>query len=470
MLVVAIVSRRAPLRMGDQDIEAQAAVIVGEGVVGDDLAYAAWNAADKTANITLSDTNHTATSTDGDPGAVRADQFRDTGKWYYECDMVSSNDASSGIGLAKGDAVLEDIGPSASDCVIWLGGGGIFVDEVFQINIGGIGEGRLARIAYDADAHLIWIQRDDEGWNGDEDADPALGTGGFDVSGIDMDGLYPVWASGATGLTVTANFGETPFTYTKPDGFLPWFGGTIASGVSAEGALVSGAATIEGAGTSGSTGTGELAAQAAAITGTGTNGNAGSLEAEASTIEGEGTSGSTGTGELESQAAVVEGEGEVTGGDDAFETPDYTNAGGTGNRTALITVTTSATLGAGTASNLVDGAKANNDTDAMWWNSGQTLRHVTYDFGHKVLITEAKWFQNGTSESGTWKWQGSDDGSIFTDLSANFTLDAGSTGSVMGDLSANVTGYRHYRQQQVSGNTTDAPWLWETEFKIGNIL
>jgi hypothetical protein len=157
-------------------------------------------------------------------------------------------------------------------------------------------------------------------------------------------------------------------------------------------------------------------------------------------------------------------------GSETFQTPSYANTGGTGDRTAIITVTTTAALGGGTPSNLVDGAKANNNTDAMWWNAGQTLREIKFDFGAKKLITEAKWYQNGPSSSGTWKWQGSNDNSTYTDLSTGFTMTAGGAGDVIGDLSANTTGYRYYKALQTAGATNDTPWLWEIEFRIGNLI
>lgn len=150
-------------------------------------------------------------------------------------------------------------------------------------------------------------------------------------------------------------------------------------------------------------------------------------------------------------------------------TTSYANSGGTGDRTALITVTTDATLGSGpgTASNLVDGAKANNTNDSAWWDSGQSGRRLTFYFnGNSKIIDEAKWYQNGPAAHGTWKWQVSDDGSSWVDKSASFTLNAGGAGDVIGDLSANTTGYKYYSILQLTGVTDSGPWLYEIEFKI----
>jgi hypothetical protein len=161
----------------------------------------------------------------------------------------------------------------------------------------------------------------------------------------------------------------------------------------------------------------------------------------------------------------------IDSGAGVYQTPSYANAGGTGDRTSIITVTTDATLGgsSGPASTLVNGLKANGAANACWVVTGQSNRRFRFSFGHRVLITEAKWFQNGPSaQGGTWKWLGTDDGVAMTDLCSSFTLDGQATGLVIGNLSANTTGFKFYDLQQTGGNTSDSPWFWECEFKIGN--
>lgn len=154
-----------------------------------------------------------------------------------------------------------------------------------------------------------------------------------------------------------------------------------------------------------------------------------------------------------------------------MSTPSYANPGGTGDRTSIITVTTTANLDGGTINNLVDGAKSTNNTsDACYFavvsNADGVVIKFDFGVGAYKLITEATWYQNGSSAQGTWKWQGSSNDSTWTDLSIDFTLDAGSTGAVIGDLSAGIDGYRYYRIIKTGGTTNDTPWLREIEFKI----
>jgi hypothetical protein len=153
-------------------------------------------------------------------------------------------------------------------------------------------------------------------------------------------------------------------------------------------------------------------------------------------------------------------------------TQSYANAGGTGNRTGVIAVTTTATLGNGTINNLVDGSQVANATDAVWWNQNQTLREVRFDFvmfGAPRCITEATWYQDIVGVSGTWKWQGANDPSFWFDIGAEFTLGTPAT-QVMSTLAGNTNFYRYYRMLQTAGSTSQAAWLKEIEFAIDDTV
>lgn len=139
----------------------------------------------------------------------------------------------------------------------------------------------------------------------------------------------------------------------------------------------------------------------------------------------------------------------------------YANPGGTGNRTATITVTSTAALGSGPITALVDGSQANQ----LWWATNQSGLEVRFDFSTPRLITEATWYQDVPGTQGAWQWQGSPDGSSWTNIGTTFTLGSTPT-QVITTLSANVTSYRYYRILQTSGLTSSAPFLREVEFSI----
>jgi hypothetical protein len=148
--------------------------------------------------------------------------------------------------------------------------------------------------------------------------------------------------------------------------------------------------------------------------------------------------------------------------------PGYANPGGTGNRTALIIVTTTAAISAGSPSALVDGTQG----DVFYWNSGQTGREVRFDFsmfGAPRCITEATWYQSVGAVHGNWKWQGSNDGSSWTDIGVEFALGTSAT-QVISTLSGNTNFWKFYRMLQTAGSTSNSPWLREIEFAIDNTV
>ena len=140
----------------------------------------------------------------------------------------------------------------------------------------------------------------------------------------------------------------------------------------------------------------------------------------------------------------------------------YTNAGGSGPR-SYITVTTTASVN-GVITALVNGTQANE----CWFAAGQSGHEVRFVFPVPRNITEAKWYQDDASTHGGWKWQGSNDGSVWTDIGGMFTL--GGTLQTMTSLSANTDFWRYYRLLQMSGVTSSNPYLREIEFNIDDTV
>lgn len=245
----------------------------------------------------------------------------------------------------------------------------------------------------------------------------------------------------------------------------------------AGGALLAGAASISGTGVTGSTGTGALSAQPAAVAGAGTAGTAiggsGVLLAGASVITGVGVSGSTGTGALASQAATVAGVGTIS------VAADYSNFGGTGDRTTVATnrgapivVTSTLTIsGGGAFSNLCDGGFGNNTSDSFKVTSvavsGLEIKFDLRNTGARIL-NEFKFYQDTTDTHGTWDLKGSMDDSSYTTLRSGLTLGGATTNTYS---VSNTTKYLFYKLVGVSGNTNATPFWQEFEFKLnGNPL
>lgn len=152
----------------------------------------------------------------------------------------------------------------------------------------------------------------------------------------------------------------------------------------------------------------------------------------------------------------------------------YSNAGGTGNRTASITATVSPSPSSGSASALVDGTT--DGSNGVLFAGGETNVVFKFDFGNgnAKVIQETKIYLNSDGfNHGTYQWAGSDDDVSYTNIGATFSLVNTVTGAngycLNTTMSANTTSYRHYRLTQTAG-TAQNDWINEFEFKLSASL
>lgn len=139
--------------------------------------------------------------------------------------------------------------------------------------------------------------------------------------------------------------------------------------------------------------------------------------------------------------------------------PSYLNWNGVGDRrfsTGMINTNTVSFTG---GNPLIDG----NTTGGNFWNG--TTGYMRFQFESPRLITEAKWYQSGTQTHGVWKWQGSLDGSNWTDIGNTFTL-GGATIQTHTQLNGNNVKYTYYQLIWVSGSLSTGPSIYELEFQI----
>lgn len=142
----------------------------------------------------------------------------------------------------------------------------------------------------------------------------------------------------------------------------------------------------------------------------------------------------------------------------------YNNPGGTGYRNSTVSATSNGLTVHGALLLLLDGI---NNAGTQWFatvtlNGTQWLQ---FDFRYPAIIDEAKWYQSTTTAMGTWKWQGSNNGSTWVDIGTTFTL-GGATTQTQTQLNGNTTAYRYYRLLGMSGTCSSTPYLYEIEFKI----
>jgi hypothetical protein len=146
----------------------------------------------------------------------------------------------------------------------------------------------------------------------------------------------------------------------------------------------------------------------------------------------------------------------------------YADSYSSGDRTATITATAlGGLILGGAASYLVNG---NTTEGVIYFASGAAVDgtfFIKFDFGSGKIIDEAKFYQSATSTHGTWKWQGSNDNSAWTDIGSSFTLGGFTPYQTQTSLNGNSTSYRYYKLTGVSGTTSQTPYIREFEFKVG---
>lgn len=134
----------------------------------------------------------------------------------------------------------------------------------------------------------------------------------------------------------------------------------------------------------------------------------------------------------------------------------------TGNRTSIITISTTATPSSGTIiSNLIDGAFDVTNVDSFAFSSEST-REIKFDLGSAKILTGLQWLQSNVGNHGTWVFEGSNDDSSYTGLGSSFTLGGA---WVTAFTFTNSTGYRYYKLRQTAGTTSSSPWLMEVDLR-----
>ncbi|TAN76891.1 MAG: discoidin domain-containing protein [Magnetospirillum sp.] len=147
----------------------------------------------------------------------------------------------------------------------------------------------------------------------------------------------------------------------------------------------------------------------------------------------------------------------------------YANTGGSGSRTGIITVTSGSTGSAWQASPTSAMVDGNTGTNDGWPNYTNALGNwVTFDFGAGAakFFTEFKLYRQTTNAASTdtWKFQGSNDNSNWSDITSAFSL--GNSSPLTVAATGNYGPWRYVRLVcVVAGSTND--FMYEVEFKIG---
>lgn len=176
-----------------------------------------WNAADKSADLTLSNGDRTLTSTATSWKSARAVLGLSTGKYYFEMTMSAAHFV---LGMANGGAAIINsyIGSAASSAGLRTETGDNFTSG---FDLAGTGPGGSAiaatyGIAVDLDARKIWMRKDAAAFPGT--GNPETGASPYWTYATPLT-LFPAASVFTLGGFVTLNAGQEAFVGAVPAGY-----------------------------------------------------------------------------------------------------------------------------------------------------------------------------------------------------------------------------------------------------------
>ncbi len=181
------------------------------------------------SNITLSNSNRTATVTSGGGQyTVGGFPFVNSGKWYFEI-AITSGGTQVSVGLVNesftnfsAHSLGAGVNPSNS-IGYYQTTGSIYLNNSIVATAATFTTGDVVEVVFDRPNQLVWFRRNRSGvkqnWNGNGSADPATGVGGISISALGTGYIHPAAGVQSTSDTVTSNFSAAQFADTPPTGF-----------------------------------------------------------------------------------------------------------------------------------------------------------------------------------------------------------------------------------------------------------
>jgi hypothetical protein len=184
--------------------------------------YCVMNPLDKASIATVSSGNLNITSnTSGSWGQVRGTMAMVTGKWYWEVTLstVNTEDLSVGIGNETTSLSLNFAPSSWANVYVMFDNGDLYANNSSTSGYGSsFANGDVFMVAFDRDNSKIYFGRNGTWFNS---SNPATQTNPAASSISTSLTFFPM--TGAAGFTPPSglhNFGQQPFAYTPPSGFL----------------------------------------------------------------------------------------------------------------------------------------------------------------------------------------------------------------------------------------------------------
>jgi hypothetical protein len=185
----------------------------------------AWNLKDKSANITLSNADKTATVAATGASGVHSTQTRmsaTAGKYYTELKVEVA-----GGQLGTQVTATDETNGGFSNAYYVIPDGRIWSSTQVVGNIGSaLAAGDVLCMASDFGGKLYWFRKNNGFWNNSATADPATGIGGLAYFGSAVP--ISLWfGGGAIGSSATIRTELTDLTLQGPAGYSTWMGEVI---------------------------------------------------------------------------------------------------------------------------------------------------------------------------------------------------------------------------------------------------
>ena len=156
-----------------------------------------------------------------------------SGAFYMECVTGSTTNNTSAVAFGLGASTVSltaTLSAQANLYQLWAALGGYIYNgaTVISSSLGAFSAGDVMQIAVDVTNTKMWLGKNNVWYNSSGGTTGNPSTGANPTFTTSMVGLFPT--TGAYANSVNANFGQQPFTYTPPSGFLPLNTYNIAAG------------------------------------------------------------------------------------------------------------------------------------------------------------------------------------------------------------------------------------------------
>lgn len=185
------------------------------------VAATAWNPSDKSAALTLSNNDTTATNPASNNWRyVKAITSYSTGKFYCELKIDAMPTATDWcFGFSNSTTPTVYLGADNNALGILGDGRIIFNNSIKNASWWTSAVGDYICMSVDYGAQKVWYRLNGGNWNNNGSADPAAGTGAQSFVGLNAGPYFMAHTQYGASYVSTVNFGNSAFAFSAPSGF-----------------------------------------------------------------------------------------------------------------------------------------------------------------------------------------------------------------------------------------------------------